>query len=332
MWSRSMTVIPDIPVAPLIAPPSASAWDEAAAAVTAAATGPGFMTLTGVGAALDLPRGIEERLLRFFSLGDGIKQQLARQKFVPGNANVYRGVFPVQPGETTYKEGIDVGPDLVDPARAGDGSDPLTEPTPLPPEDALPGWRADAILYYRAMERLGLALARALTQGMGAPQGALTPAFRQGISTLRLLHYPERSAETLPADRSSVTVAGEARVVVGAPHVDSGFVTLLWQDSSGGLEARAADGSWLPVPPVAGGLAVNFGAMLSDWSGGRIRATEHRVLGGLGRRNSIPFFFEPAVDARIVPLDGGPGYLYGDRLWERTSRFVEFRGVERRRA
>ncbi len=56
------------------------------------------------------------------------------------------------------------------------------------------------------------------------------------------------------------------------------------------------------------------------------------MLGGLKERFSIPFFFEPAVDAEIAPVDGGgKRYVYGDKLWERMSAFVEFRGVTRER-
>lgn len=327
-----MTTVPEIPASALAAPPSNEKWSEAAAAVTDAAIRSGFMVLTGVDSALGLDPGIRARLLRFFALDEAGKRALARQKFVATNRNVYRGVFPVQKGETTYKEGIDIGPDLVDPTRAGEGGDPLTEPTPLPPEAALPGWQAAAGTYYTAMEGLGRLLCRALTQGLGAPPGSLEPLFDRGISTLRLIRYPTRPADTMPADLAAVTVAGDRRYVVGAPHCDSGFVTLLWQDATGGLQARTPDGAWIEVPSVADGLAVNFGQMLSDWSGGRVKATEHRVLGGLSERCSIPFFFEPAVDARIAPVTGGEPYLYGDRLWERMSRFVEFRGVDRHRS
>ena len=64
--------------------------------------------------------------------------------------------------------------------------------------------------------------------------------------------------------------------VNGAPHVDSGFLTLLAQDEISGLQARHRDGTWLDVPPTDDGLAVNFGKVLERWSGGRIKATEHR--------------------------------------------------------
>src|SRR5262249_18489524 len=80
-------------------------------------------------------------------------------------------------------------------------------------------------------------------------------------------------------------------------------------------------------------LAVNFGKLLERWAGGRIKATEHRVLGGAGERRSIPFFYEPRADALIAPLPL-PGaarfepFLYGDHLWASMTRFVEFRGLE----
>lgn len=326
-------MIPEIPAGPLFA----AAESEAAAVrrrIFEAATGPGFMVLTGADAALGLPADVHDRLLRFFQLPESARTALARRKFEPGHANVYRGVFPLQNGDPTYKEGIDIGADAVDPARGAEASDdPLTEPTPWPDEAALPGWRADIAAYYGAMERLGRAVVSAIARGLGADDDTLLPLFEGGISTLRLIRYPERPASSLPADMASVTVEGDTRVVVGRPHCDNGFVTLLWQDPTGGLQARASDGAWVDVPPAPGALAVNFGTLLSDWSGGRIRATEHRVLGGLKERCSIPFFFEPAVNARIEPLAGdGESYLYGDMLWERMAAFVEFRGVERRRA
>ena len=84
-------------------------------------------------------------------------------------------------------------------------------------------------------------------------------------------------------------------------------------------------------------LAVNFGGLLERWTGGRIRATEHRVLGPGRTRCSIPFFYEPRVDARIAPLAGLDAppfepFLYGDHLWAAMTRFVEFRGLEAMRS
>jgi isopenicillin N synthase-like dioxygenase len=117
------------------------------------------------------------------------------------------------------------------------------------------------------------------------------------------------------------------------PHCDSGFVTLLTQDGVPGLQARRHDGAWIDIPPVDGTLAINFGKVLERWTGGRIRATEHRVVSANGPRCSIPFFYEPRVDAEIAPLplagvEPFEPFLYGDHLWASVTKFVEFHGME----
>lgn len=115
--------------------------------------------------------------------------------------------------------------------------------------------------------------------------------------------------------------------------LDSGFVTLLAQDGVEGLQARMRNGIWTDVPPREGALAVNFGRVLERWTGGRILATEHRVLAAGRERFSIPFFYEPRADAEIAPLplagvEKFEPFLYGDHLWAATTRFVEFHGLD----
>ncbi len=219
--------------------------------------------------------------------------------------------------------------------EAAGASDPLQEPTPLPEPAALPGWRKAAARYYRAMERLGGAMMRAVARGLGLPETQFEAAFQGGISTLRLIHYPIRPAAAFgDADSAWVMHQDRRRALSGAAHVDSGFVTLLAQDGVPGLQAQAESGAWIDVPPHEGTLAVNFGALLERWTGGRIRATRHRVLGSDHARCSIPFFYEPRVDAVIAPLPGGPAFApfqYGDHLWTAITGFVEFQGLERLR-
>jgi isopenicillin N synthase-like dioxygenase len=156
---------------------------------------------------------------------------------------------------------------------------------------------------------------------------------------LRLIRYPPRDTAELAAVRDPglwVELNGARRYLVGAPHTDSGFVTLLAQDGVPGLQARSRTGQWIDVPPLEGTLVVNFGQVLEQWSAGRIRATEHRVLGTGVERFSIPFFYEARADAIIAPLPVDPPdlfapFAYGDFLWERMTSFIEFRGMERER-
>ena len=87
------------------------------------------------------------------------------------------------------------------------------------------------------------------------------------------------------------------------------------------------------MPPLEGHLAVNFGKILERWCGGRIKATEHRVIGARRERRSIPFFHEAHAEAEIapLPLHGAAQFepfLYGDYLWATTTQFVEFAGMQ----
>jgi isopenicillin N synthase-like dioxygenase len=315
-------MIPTIDIAPLFAAPG-PARDATGAAIAAAARDTGFMTVTGLPDDV-LSAGARKRLLAIFALSDARKRALCRRSFVAENPNLYRGWFPLQDGHPTYKEGTDLGPDLVRPVRH-DPTDPLTEPTPLPTESELPGWREAAAAYYRAMEATGAALMRAVARGLGLSETVFDAAFVDGISTLRLIRYPVRRLEALdPTHRVG------AGYMLGAPHVDSGFVTLLAQDGVAGLEVEDRAGNWIGVPPLEGTLVVNFGKLLERWTGGRVRATRHRVVGSGAERFSIPFFYEPAVDAVIAPLAPGDGFApvaYGDHLWEATTQFIEQRGI-----
>lgn len=332
-------IIPIIDVAALFGADPA-AWSRPDEALGAAARDSGFACIRGLpDEALPGPRE-RARLLAIFALEEREKRRLYRRKFAPENHNVYRGWFPVQPGNLTAKEGIDLGGDVAHGRALSGAGDPLREPTPLPEEALLPGWRTLIAAYYRAMERVAEALMSSLARGLGLRADYFHDAFRGGLSTLRLIRYPARApAElaTFTAAEVWVEPAPQGRYLVGAPHTDSGFLTLLAQDGVAGLEARARDGRWIDVPPIEGTLVVNFGQVLEQWTAGRIRATEHRVLGSGRERHSIPFFFEARAEATIAPLPIDPPDLfapfeYGNFLWKRMTSFVEFRGLENERA
>jgi isopenicillin N synthase-like dioxygenase len=302
-----------------------------------AASTAGFVVLTELPASIAPTAAVRAELKRVFAADASVRRRLWRRKFDPAHPNVYRGWFPVQDGAATYKEGIDLGPDVAHPEFATDPRDPLTEPTPLPAEPELPGWRAAVARYYLGMESLAQELTRALARGLGLDERWFDPVFAGGgLSTLRLIRYPERPAASFtgaPLAATWVEHAGGRRYTVGVAHADTGCLTLLAQDGVEGLQARSGDGRWVDVPPREGTVAMNFGALLARWTGGRICATEHRVLGVGRERYAMPFFFEPRVDALIapLPLDGAPRFepfVFGDYLWAEVTRFVEFRGLE----
>jgi isopenicillin N synthase-like dioxygenase len=331
-------VIPVVEVGPLF-DADTSGWRLPDRELSAAARDTGFLCIRGLpGDATPTAVGTA-RLLAIFGLDDAQKCRLYRRKFAPQNPNIYRGWFPLQPGNLTSKEGIDIGADVAHGPGITAPGDPLRERTPLPEDDRLPGWRTAVATYYLAMERVAEALMRSLARSLGLRQHYFDDSFRQGLSTLRLIRYPPRdAAELATVTDPAVWVDSQptGRYLVGAPHTDSGFLTLLAQDAVGGLQARSQDGRWLDVPPLVGTLVVNFGQVLEQWSAGRIRATEHRVLGSTVERFSIPFFYEARADALIAPLPIDPPtrfapFRYGDFLWKRITSFVEFRGMEAER-
>ncbi len=298
----------------------------------------GFIVLDQLPEWALLDKKTRATLLSIFSLPEESLRPLWLWKFAPENPNVYRGWFALQDGFPTYKQGIDIGQDLVRPEFGVLGGDPLCEPTPLPPEHLLPGWRETAANYYRAMERLSEAILQSLARGLGLDAHTFDEAFANGNSTLRLTHYPLRSEKSMVAASEEamwVDFCGERRYLVGRAHSDTGCLTLLAQDGVEGLQAQHRDGTWLGIPPTEGTLALNFGKVLQRWTGGRVKATQHRVVGTGQERCSIPFFYEPRADAVIASLPGlepfAPFY-YGDHLWETiTVQNVEFRGIGDRR-
>lgn len=327
--------IPTIAIAPLFGPPS-PARDAVDAAVMAAASGIGFMAIRDFPGDERLTRARRAEVLQVFGLPEEEKRRLLRWNFDRKRQNVYRGWFPLQPDAVSYKEGIDMGPDIAHPPRTAVADDPLTEPTPLPPESVLPGWRDAAAGYYRAMEAVGKAVMRSVARGLGLAETIFDADFEGGISTLRLIRYPLRDADAsvdLDAPEFSVIHNGRKRTIIGREHADSGFVTLLAQDGVEGLQAKDLSGEWTDVPPADGTLAVNFGKLLERWTGGKVRATLHRVVAPGTERFSIPFFYEPRVDAEIAPLPLAEAaafepFLYGDYLWEQATNFVEMRGIK----
>jgi isopenicillin N synthase-like dioxygenase len=314
--------------------------DAVDASIRQAAAEIGFLTITGLPSYVPLGQGARSSLLRIFGLEESARRRLWRRKFEPQNRNVYRGWFPVQPGNVTSKEGMDIGgdvayrPDLLEP------DDPLREPTPLPPEHLLPGWRAALAAYYVAMNDVSRALMQSIARSLGLMDCYFDSAFHQGLSTLRLLRYPVRNAAELGSCIDPdvwVSHGGQRLYIVGAAHTDSGFMTLLAQDCVSGLQVRTREGRWVDIPPREDALVVNFGQVLERWCAGRIRATEHRVVGIGKERYSVPFFYEARADAEIspLPLDDPKSFdpfLYGDYLWARIVGFVEFRGMDAMRA
>ena len=184
----------------------------------------------------------------------------------------------------------------VDPARF------LSGPNQWPDLD---NFRAPVEAYNTALTQLGQQLTRV---ALAACNHDDTSGFERPTTWLRLLHYPP-VPEQSPDD-----------LYGSAPHTDFGALTILLQDSVGGLQVRSTKGEWIDAPPRQDAFIVNVGDMLHRMSNGKLRSTPHRVINRSGReRYSCPFFFDPDVAHTVAPLPGtGPARFapikFGDFL------------------
>ena len=267
----SLQAIPTISANDLL---SGERWRQSAAdqAIAMAARDTGFLLLGDLPAWAHLDAVQRQSLLRIFSLPEAALKRLWLRKFEASQPNIYRGWFPLQNGFPTYKEGIDIGPDLVWPELALAHSDPLLEPSPLPTEQELPGWRVAAAQYYQAMHRLSTAIMQCLARGLGLPEHSFDAAFVQGISTLRFIRYPVRSPRSLDA------VGGEE---MWAEH--SGQRYYLTRPAGG---QRRAGGAGDGAPRVGFGARAFFHSVLLRAA----RRCSHRATGLTGRRDFRTLF------------------------------------------
>lgn len=110
--------------------------------------------------------------------------------------------------------------------------------------------------------------------------------------TFRIINYP-----TTLANSHSGAVWG-----VGE-HTDYGLLTIVLQDDVGGLQVCGPSG-WVDAAPVRGSFICNIGDMLDFVTRGTYRSTVHRVIRNVSGRDrlSFPFFFDPSLTARLVPV------------------------------
>lgn len=191
-------------------------------------------------------------------------------------------------GEVDWREQIDIGPER-EPVGGPDQPDylwlqgPNQWPAGLP---ELPGLVAE---WDAALGEVSRTLLRHWAASLGSPAGIFDAAFARTPATLiKLVHYPATAASSQG---------------VGA-HRDSGVLTLLLAEpGSQGLQVRGRDGDWVDVPALDGSFIVNIGELLEFATGGYLRATEHRVnLRRSADRISVPYFFNPRLDAQIPTL------------------------------
>jgi isopenicillin N synthase-like dioxygenase len=201
---------------------------------------------------------------------------------------------------------------------------PLQGPNQWP--DWMPGFRPAIEAYSKAIDAVARRLVHMIVTSLDLPQTHLDKYFERPTTFLRLLHYPPQPPSSTDDQFGS------------APHTDYGNITLLAQDSSGGLQVKPRGRDWIAATPISGSFVLNVGDMLARWTNGRFVSTPHRVINkNPGDRYSIPYFFDPNMDTVIecLPSCTAPGnppkygkIRYGDYLMDRLNKNYNYRQHE----
>lgn len=169
--------------------------------------------------------------------------------------------------------------------------------------------------FFERGKELHKVVMRGVAMALGLEEGFFDGFVKVGDNNLRLLHYP-------PVPKR---LFKEGRVRAGA-HSDYGSVTLLFQDTRGGLQVENPNGKgWVDVGPREGCAVVNAGDLLARWSNGLLKSTKHRVVeppllvGHDGEmipaRYSVAYFCNPDFNEWIEALPGTYGGDRGEKRW-----------------
>lgn len=163
----------------------------------------------------------------------------------------------------------------------------------------LPVFREELTELYRDLEATARQLLVAIARYLDLPAEHFASTIDGGDSILRLLHYPP-----IPGD-------ADPHAVRAGAHEDINLITLLAEGTTGGLELRRKDGSWMPVRSLRGQFVINAGDMLQRATHGRLSSTSHRVTNPVGpniSRYSIPFFTHPRPEVMLNPMPAPEGW------------------------
>jgi isopenicillin N synthase-like dioxygenase len=298
-----ISALPVVDLSPLLdagADPSG-----AAAAIGEACRTAGFFYVVGHGVDRALIERLDRLAREFFALGAEEKETIRMAR----GGRAWRGWFPVgaelTSGKPDQKEGLYFGAELGPEHPAVAAGTPLHGPNLYP---ALDGFRETVLAYLDALSGLGHRLMEGIALSLGLERGHFAARLtRDPLILFRIFHYPPLEG---PAREEQWSV-GE--------HTDYGLLTILLQDSAGGLQVKSGS-RWIEAPPLEGSFVCNLGDMLERMTGGRYRSTPHRVRNASGRsRLSFPFFFDPGWDATVEPLPGGPERDDSAERWDRSS-------------
>src|SRR5205814_9912955 len=137
--------------------------------------------------------------------------------------------------------------------------------------------------YMAAMTRLGQAVMSGISLSLGLEESYFGENYMNDpLILFRIFNYPASA-------RSDAASFGFG---VGE-HTDYGFLTILKQDMSGGLQVKTKS-QWIDAKPIPNSFVCNIGDMLDRLTGDLYLSAPHRVQHPSDHdRLSFAFFFDP---------------------------------------
>lgn len=198
------------------------------------------------------------------------------------------------------------------------------------PEETLPGFRSFMESFYDKAFKTELELLSALAIALGVNEEHMRSLHSRAENEFRLLHYPSIPASDL-ADGSATRIA---------EHTDFGTITMLFQDSVGGLQVEDQEdlGTFRGVESATKtDIILNIGDSLQRLTNDTFKAACHRVTyppaikagdtAEIPERYSVAYFAKPNRAASLLPLKefitpGTPCKYEDVTAWEWNNRRI----------
>ena len=250
----------------------------------------GFVGVINHGIPQDLVDAYYKASKAFFSLPKQIKQQyevsgLAGQRGYTSFGKEHAKQSKVADLKEFFQTGQYISSDH--PLKSEYPDNPIVEETPE--------FSALSKQLYKAFEKSGAELLRAIALYLGLDKNYFDDKIKDGNSILRSIHYPPITEEPKSAIRAE-------------QHEDINLITLLVGASAGGLQVLTKDNDWLDVKPGHEEIVINVGDMLQRLTNNFLKSTTHRVINPPKEqwhvpRLSIPFFLHPVSNMDLSCLD-----------------------------
>lgn len=289
--TKILDSVPIINLQPLLSPPdpesdsdqaNAEARNECIDAIGKACKQWGFFYIQNHGISTKSIQTFKTNMAEFFHLKNSALDKIRR------TGNNSRGYFDdeLTKNKLDWKKCFDFG--AQDGRLDNEGMDGKNQ-WPLQTEHET----FEAVMrdYFNQMEGLSKTLLQAICVSLGHPSNVLQNVFDGNhTSYLRMNYYP-------------ICDDPESHMAVHH-HTDAGALTVLYQDYHVTSLQVLRNGQWHFIPPIPGTFVINIGDMIQVWSNDEYKAPLHRVqANGSYERYSAPFFYNPAYEADVKPLN-----------------------------